>query len=153
MTRLTIPLPVVGVAATALAEIHTHGALENAFFAAGAPGPIPEGSKPVNARIWLPQANDDPTVQPLAVLGALLSEVYEVDGPENFRSSHREQVERRRRLDDVLTRVGLRYERPGRIVQVARTHAARGMRDHLAAFRFFLPPPRDGAGRTVQPRS
>jgi len=125
-----IPAPVINVAAGALAAIHTHATMDAAFLGAGAPEPIPQDSKLGKARQWLSNINRDQSSRPLAVLGTLLSEVFDVDDSDPAR---REFLEKHRtHLSRALTRCGLRYESVGRVLPVGATPASRNLEQLLA---------------------
>jgi hypothetical protein len=132
-THPQIPLPVIGVAAEILADLHTHATMDTAFYAAGAPDPIPQGNKIAKARAWLSQANLAPSTRPLDVLGLLLSELFEVDAPSGWEEGAEKRQQQRVRMQATLEKSGHRYEPGGRVVAIGSTLVARSLDELLAA--------------------
>ena len=78
MVRRTIPNPVIAAVADVLAEhFYSHSKLNTLFMEAGAPGDAPAGNLVQKCLSWLRRTNDDPAVDPLKVLGAVLSKFME----------------------------------------------------------------------------
>jgi hypothetical protein len=112
--RTRIPAPVIAVVADTLSDSETHASMDSLFMYAGAPGDPPDGSKIVKAQEWLRRVNKDDSVQPLEVLGRLIEAIMEVDCDDrSWDDNCRDRVEK---INRVLDRGGLRYQRGGRVL-------------------------------------
>jgi hypothetical protein len=68
-----IPNSVIGAVATVIAAHHySHSTLNSLFMESGAPGDVPEGNCETKCSKWLKRCNDDPSINALEVLGAVL---------------------------------------------------------------------------------
>jgi len=104
----------------------SHATLESLFRQAGVPGDPPPLSHAKKWKTWLLCANDDPSVNPLVVLGRVLEEFMEVepagsDGPIEIlglpmQSPRQLWVERKRRIERALANHGLAYRIGGRVI-------------------------------------
>jgi hypothetical protein len=110
--RETIPAPVMAVVAEAVAAAETHATLDTLFMYAGAPGDPPEGSKHAKALEWLRRVNQDPSVQPLRVLGRLI-EGYMDAVPQTTPAMDSIRQARRDRIAEALALSQLQYARGG----------------------------------------
>lgn len=114
MRQPSIPNPVIAVLASVLATHYTHTRLNLLFQECGAPGEPPDGNKEDKCAAWLKRMNHTAGIEVLAVLGRILENFMEVDETYLGEQSTT-QVANRRRVTDILSRHGLRYEVGGRI--------------------------------------
>jgi hypothetical protein len=132
MKQPPIPNPVIAVLADVLATHYTHTRLNLLFQECGAPGEPPEGNKEDKCAAWLKRLNHTAGIEASSILGAILENFMEVDqtymGQENTT-----QVSNRRRVTDILSRHGLRYEVGGRIYGAAAASPTRSLEAILRA--------------------
>lgn len=122
-TNIRIPIAVCA----AVAEIlnGSHGALNELFLAAGAPGPPPDLAHHSKWKTWLQRAGNDPGVDSLAVLGNLIEEFMDLPpvstGPTELLGIQipdplETYTAKRNRLVKIMEEHGLRYFRGGRVL-------------------------------------
>lgn len=92
----------------------SHQSLDRLFIAAGAPGAPPDVAHHSKWKEWLFRAGQDPEVDSLAVLGAVLEEFMDV--PPRGQEHLGDWKEKRARVEVALAENGLRYYRFGRIL-------------------------------------
>ncbi|QGX40209.1 transposase [Permianibacter aggregans] len=97
-----------------LATTGSHGALDDLFIAAGAPGEPPQLSHGSKWKSWLFRSGQDPNVDSLAVLGNVLEEFMDLPPEDSEYLS--EWRAKRARIEAVLEENGLRYFRFGRVL-------------------------------------
>ncbi len=134
MSPTPIPLHLIATVSEVLADRFTHQQLNTMFLEAGAPGDVPEGSKPVKCHAWLRRVRDDAPAEAVNILGKLLELVMEedLDSPEgasgggSWWASHVEERGRKReRLKVGLTRVGFTYLSGGKLAHGSAQVASR----------------------------
>ncbi len=113
-----IPLPLIGAVTGIVPARETHASLNSLFLHAGAPGALPEGSKPVKVLEWLRRINAECT-NPLEVLGRIIESYMEElpphgspfdDPPPAAYTPDQETI------NEVLARYDLKYMQGGHIV-------------------------------------
>jgi hypothetical protein len=104
----------MAVVAEAVAGAETHATLDTLFMYAGAPGDPPEGSKHAKALEWLRRVNQDPTVEPLRVLGRLI-ESYMDAVPQSETALDSIRQARQARIAEALALSQLQYTRGGKV--------------------------------------
>lgn len=134
-----IPVSVAALINEVLAG--SHATLEALFRQAGVPGQPPPLSHAKKWKTWLLQANDDPTIDPLSVLGKVLEEFMEVepaggDAPIDVfgltvQSPHQEWLEKKGRIERALASHGLTYRTGGRVVQTLASTPTVSIREAL----------------------
>lgn len=75
-----IPTAIIGLLGLIFPDRYTQAGIDSLFQMAGAPDPIPEGSKAVKVQAWLRLANQR-SPEPLKVLGAILDDFMEWSAP------------------------------------------------------------------------
>lgn len=98
-----------------LASTGSHATLDALFESAGAPGQPPALAHHSKWKEWIFRTGQDPTVDSLVVLGALLEEFMDLPPKENTPEFDYWQ-ERRERIEAALEDNGLRYYRFGRVL-------------------------------------
>jgi hypothetical protein len=98
-----------------VASTGSHPTLDALFKSAGVPGDPPALPHHSKWKEWLFRAGQDPTVDSLAVLGAVLEEFMDL-GPKPDSSEFAAWKEKRDRLEAALEENGLRYYRFARIL-------------------------------------
>ena len=135
-----LPVAVCAVANEVLSG--SHATLDALFQTAGAPGDPPKLSHPTKWKMWLSRASDDPNTDAHQVLGRILEEVMEVEPTgedtcsvpwlgQDYPSAHSLWEAKKRRVEDVLGRYGLRYVRGGCIVEASSGIASEAMAEVL----------------------
>ena len=117
-----IPLPVIAVVGDVLGTTYYHHqTLETLFIEHGAPGDPPPGNCVPKCTEWLKRCNDDPNVDPFAVMGGVLQELMETRASEKDRE----------RVRKILSRSGLSYHQDGKIVGGTARAPTRGLKEIL----------------------
>jgi hypothetical protein len=125
-----IPNSVIGAVSSVLAEYYySHTKLNSLFMEAGAPGDIPLGNCEIKCAAWLRRCNDDPSVDPLRILGFIVQ--YYMDSPQL--NDMQTVVEGRQRINDALNKNQLSYQLNGYISLAGASIAARTLADFLRA--------------------
>jgi hypothetical protein len=114
---------------------YSHRVLETLFAEHGAPGEPPEGNCAEKCQRWLKRCNEDPSADPLAVLGGVLEHFMDYELTEDLATdlatmpadwvAQREQVRR------ALGKAGLQYQYGGRIIGPGTGGATRTLGDIL----------------------
>lgn len=99
-----------------LASTGSHATLEALFQSAGAPGYPPSLAHHSKWKEWLFRAGQDPNVDSLAVLGALIEEFMDLPPPTQGTPEFESWKEKRERIEAALEDNGLRYYRFGRVL-------------------------------------
>ena len=97
-----------------IASTGSHQDLNRLFISAGAPGSPPEVAHHSKWKDWLFRAGQDPEVDSLAVLGAVLEEFMDLPPHDDKRLA--DWKAKRARIEAVLEENGLRYYRFGRVL-------------------------------------
>jgi hypothetical protein len=136
---MTLPLPLIAVVSDVLAEEYTHQRLNLLFMEAGAPGDVPEGSKPTKCETWLRRIRDEAAGEATTILGRLVEDLLEKDTSSldegslsafSVFGSEWQVAQRKRqvRLKAALTKAGFFYLGNGKLgrsdVQVAARQVA-----------------------------
>lgn len=125
-----IPNNVIGAVSSVLAaHYYSHSKLNALFMEAGAPGAHPEGNCETKCSAWLRRCNDDPAIDPLAVLGRILQ--HYMDAPQL--DDVQEAIDGRQRIRDALARNQLSYQFNGYIALAGASPATRTLADYLRA--------------------
>jgi len=117
-----IPTSIIGLLSQVFPDRYTQSAIDSLFLFAGAGEPIPEGNKSTKVQSWLRQINST-SAAPLTVLGAILDDFLEKDGPGStfWLSSDIDHVAKLQaekiQIRETLAREGLTYVRGGNIVK------------------------------------
>lgn len=117
-----IPTSIIGLLSQIFPDRYTQSAIDSLFLFCGASEPIPNGSKPTKVQLWLRQINST-SAEPLKVLGAILDDFLEKQGPGNTfwlspSDDHVAKLEAEKvRIRETLAREGLTYIRGGNIVK------------------------------------
>ena len=116
-----IPTAIIGLLSQIFPDRYTQATIDSLFLAAGAPEPIPEGSKPTKVQAWLRQTNVKVS-EPLKVLGLILDDFMEMQvdkkpfwSPQTDYASILETE--KDRVRETLARDGLTYLRGGAITK------------------------------------
>ena len=121
-----IPTSIIGLLSQIFPLPYTQANIDALFLFAGAPEPIPDGSKATKVQAWLRQINKL-SDEPLKVLGAILDDFMEKPLPTNtfWQSSsddHAKKLEEQKdKVRETLAREGLTYIRGGNIVKAGAT--------------------------------
>jgi hypothetical protein len=97
-----------------IATTGSHPSLDRLFIEAGAPGEPPTESHHSKWKSWLFRAGQDPEVDSLAVLGAVIEEF--MDLPPQGQEQFHDWKDKRARIEAALEENGLRYYRFGRVL-------------------------------------
>lgn len=97
-----------------IATTGSHPSLNRLFIEAGAPGEPPGESHHSKWKSWLIRAGQDPEVDSLAVLGAVIEEF--MDLPPQGQEQFHDWKNKRARIEAALEENGLRYYRFGRVL-------------------------------------
>lgn len=124
-----IPNSVIGAVSSVLAaHYYSHARLNSLFLEAGAPGDIPEGNCEAKCASWLRRCNDDPTVDPLSILGRVIQAYMDHEV-----STWQDSSEGKTRIRDALARNQLEYQLNGYIRLAGTSPAAKTLSDYLRA--------------------
>jgi hypothetical protein len=108
----SIPLPLTNIVGDALGfHYFHHRTLETLFYEAGASGEVPEGNCTTKVTNWLVREGKADVAGALLILGKILEEFMDGEAPRNST----DWVAEKAKVERVLARYGLRYERGGRI--------------------------------------
>jgi hypothetical protein len=108
------------VVGNVLAGTGSHATLDALFQSAGAPGEPPPLAHHSKWKDWIFRAGQDPTVDSLVVLGALLEEFMDLP-PKQGTPEFDTWKEKRERVEAALEDNGLRYYRFGRVLPQGET--------------------------------
>lgn len=116
-----IPTAIIGLLSQMFPDRYTQAGIDSLFLMAGAPEPVPDGSKATKVQAWLRQTNAM-SPEPLKVLGAILDDFMEMqvenkafwtDATDYAAKLEAEKV----RVRETLARDALTYLRGGAIVK------------------------------------
>lgn len=125
-----IPNSVIGAVSSVLAGYYySHAKLNSLFMEAGAPGDPPLGHCETKCSIWLRRCNDDPSADPLKILGFVVQ--HYMDSPQL--DDMQTVVDGRQRISDALSKNQLSYQLNGYISLAGASIAARTLADFLRA--------------------
>lgn len=125
-TAVAIPTPICVIVGRALGNhYYNHRLLEQLFYDAGAKGEVPLGNCVGKCTTWLKRLHTE-VDNPLAVLGKVLQEFIEVDGPNKYG-----QNDDRLRICEILEKYGYAYKQGGLIEGAATTPAGVLLRNIL----------------------
>lgn len=116
-----IPTAIIGLLSQIFPDRYTQAGIDSLFLTAGAPEPIPEGSKATKVQAWLRQTNAV-LPEPIKVLGLILDDFMEmqVDSrplwPDSANYAAMLEAEKVR-VRETLARDGLTYLRGGTIAK------------------------------------
>lgn len=123
-----IPNSVIGAVASVIAaHYYSHSTLNSLFMENGAPGDVPPGNCETKCTLWLRRCNENPTVDPLSVLGQVIQAFMDQE-PSDRRP---EIAEGQRRIRESLAKNQLAYQLNGRITLAGASPAARTLSDYL----------------------
>ena len=116
-----IPTAIIGLLSQIFPDRYTQAGVDSLFLTAGAPEPIPDGSKATKVQAWLRQTNVR-SPEPLKVLGAILDDFMEmqVDNRAFWSTSTDDTAKleaEKVRVRETLARDGLTYLRGGAIAK------------------------------------
>ncbi|WP_249276043.1 abortive infection family protein [Rhodobacter sp. JA431] len=114
-----IPTAIIGTLSKTLPDYFTHADLDSMFLMAGAPEPIPDGSKAAKVKAWLRKINVE-CAEPLKILGLILDEFMELQvQDQDFWSGETDNVAKvetsKERVKEMLAKDGLSFIRGGTI--------------------------------------
>lgn len=125
-----IPNSVIGAVASVIsAHYYSHSTLNSLFMESGAPGDAPPGNCETKCATWLRRCNEDPLIDPLAVLGQIIQEFMDQE-PSDWRP---EIVEGQRRIRESLAKNQLTYQANGFVTLAGASLAAKTLADYLNA--------------------
>src|SRR5690606_14143753 len=117
------------VASVIAAHYYSHSTLNSLFMESGAPGDVPPGNCETECASWLRRCNEDPTIDPLAVLGQVIQKFMDQESPE-WRP---EVAEGQRRIRESLAKNQLTYQLNGFVTLAGASLAAKTLSDYLNA--------------------
>lgn len=129
-----IPNSVIGAVASVIAEhYYSHSKLDSIFMESGAPGEPPEGNCEKKCSHWLKRCNEDTTVNPLDVLGAVIQDYMDKEPPSSLfnESLNSKVIEGQIRIKNALSKNQLVYRANGHIVQAGSTAISKTLEDYL----------------------
>lgn len=112
MHRPTIPPQLIAIVAEVLGRYYyNHTSLNALFIGCGAPPDVPPGNCVQKCLTWLKQANEDPKLSPLELLGCVLQKFMDSNT-----SPYSNGKDDRDRIEKALAKNGLSYHPGGRII-------------------------------------
>ena len=96
----------------------------------GAPGDVPTGNCEAKCATWLKRCNDDPTVEPLAVLGQVIQKFMDQE-PSDWRRPG--IADGQKRIRESLSKNQLTYQINGRVTLAGASLAVKTLSDYLKA--------------------
>lgn len=133
--RQEIPGSVIGAVAAVIGEYYfSHTRLNSLFMESGAPGDIPEGNCVTKCSVWLKRCNDDPGVEPLKILGAVIQDYMDQQPPSSpfGRPTGRYDIAAgQKRIHNALDNNQLAYRSNGFIVRAGATPISKTLEDYL----------------------
>ena len=110
-----IPNPVIVVVGDILGRsYYNHTDLNTLFIENGAPGDAPDGNCVTKCQRWLKRCNEDPSIDALAILGAVIKSIMEPKF--NIYHTSEPDSEEKIRITEVLIKNGLKYCVGGKIM-------------------------------------
>lgn len=120
-----IPSPLIAEVASALAaHLGSHSQITNLFERCRAPGPNPPGNMVDRMSTWLRVANDEPSLDPFAILGCVLEDFMERPATSSLL---------RERVTRALATHGLSYHQGGRIFGTSSASPSRNVEAMIRA--------------------
>lgn len=108
----SLPLPLANIVGDVIGgHYYHHRTLETLFYEAGASGEVPQGSCTTKVTDWLVREGKVDVGGSLRILGKILEEFMDGESPRSSADWAGEKA----KIERVLARFGLRYERSGRI--------------------------------------
>lgn len=129
-----IPNSVIGAAASVIANhYHSHSRLNTLFMESGAPGDAPEGNCEKKCSTWLKRCNDDPGIDALEVLGAVIQEYMDQQPPSSpFGGSLSTKVSKgQKRIRFALEKDQLAYRINGYVTKAGSALTTKTLEDFL----------------------
>jgi hypothetical protein len=130
-----IPNSVIGAVASVIANHYfSHSKIETLFMEAGAPGDAPEGTCEKKCGDWLKRCNEDPSVDALVVLGAVIQNYMDQESPSSFfggESMLTKINEGRARIHSALAKNQLSYRTNGYITLAGSNPISKTLEDYL----------------------
>jgi hypothetical protein len=128
-----IPNSLIGAVSSVLAEYYySHSTLNSLFMESGAPGGVPEGNCETKCSSWLRRCNDDPTVDPLQVLGQVIQKFMDTE-PNDW---DQKIGPRQERIRASLAKNQLTYQMNGVITLAGTSPAAKSLVAYFKASDF-----------------
>lgn len=122
-----IPNSVIGAVSSVIAAYYySHSTLNSLFMESGAPGDVPEGNCETKCTTWLRRCNNDPTLEPLVILGQVIQKFMDQDP-----SDYHEISEGQRRIRDSLSKNQLSYQLNGVITLAGASLTTKTLVDYL----------------------
>lgn len=112
--RIEIPNSVIGAVADVLGGYYySHSRLNTLFMESGAPGEPPEGNCVNKCVTWLKKCNQDFSVNPIVILGAVLQDYMDKE----FDAVDGGRTPEQKRIHKVLAKNGLAYQLNGIVLK------------------------------------
>lgn len=129
-----IPNSVVGAVASVIADhYYSHSKLDMLFMESGAPGDSPEGNCEKKCSNWLKRCNEDPRIEALAVLGAVIQEYMDQEPPSSLFGEplSTKVTEGQARINAALAKNQLAYRSNGYVTKAGSTPITKTLEDYL----------------------
>jgi len=126
---MQIPKPVISEIASIFNEFYTHSVIDSIFLHADAPGEAPTGNRQHKTTEWLLRCNGD-GIESLKILGKILEKYMETVDVNPF-SNENSFFVRRQKLQDTLTKYGLKYIQGGIVCQIGISSASQSLEQLL----------------------
>jgi len=129
-----IPNSVIGAVASVIAAHYfSHSTLDTLFMESGAPGNVPEGNCEKKCSNWLKRCNEDLSVDPLAVLGAVIQEFMDKEASSSLFGGalSSDVTDGQARILSALAKNQLAYRTSGHITQAGSTPISKTLEDYL----------------------
>lgn len=128
--KTKIPNSVIGSVAEILGDYYySHTKLNALFMESGAPGDPPPGNCVTKCMTWLKRCNEDSSVEPLSVLGAVIQDFMDKDLSDEWGDDRwsNEQTRIRR----ALAKNGLTYQLNGQVLTAGSSPSSRTLSEIL----------------------
>lgn len=126
-----IPNSVIGAVSSVIAAHYSsHSTLNTLFMESGAPGNVPDGNCETKCSNWLKRCNDDPSVNALEVLGAVLQKYMDKE-PYPFDYGNDVLIRGQDRIKSALSKNQLEYRTNGYIVLAGSSPTSKTLEDYL----------------------
>lgn len=129
-----IPNSVIGAVASVIGDhYYSHSRLNTLFMESGAPGEPPEGNCEKKCTNWLKRCNEDPAINALEVLGAVIQEYMDMDStPSLFGEPLSTKVsEGQARINAVLAKNQFIYRTNGCVTKAGSTPITKTLEEYL----------------------
>lgn len=131
-----IPNSVIGAVSSVIAaHYYSHTTLNSLFMESGAPGDVPDGNCETKCSRWLQRCNDDPSVNALEVLGAVLQNYMDKES-DPFGYGNEAIEKGQTRIRNALAKNQLEYRTNGYIVLAGSSPISKTLEDYLKAGNF-----------------